>query len=296
MTGKHPYTPSEILDMGRRAEFEGNLDYATQFYSYLIEGLPGTREAAEARIGMERVSQLRDKTSGTGMPPPSPQAPVERASNPRAYEEVPRTGPSSRLSLDTSARPAKPQQAPPSQPVNPRPQQRTEPSLSVPPARPAASAPPRSAPPAQQPATAAPPPRGAPPPPQAHWNPVSVGDNHADAGAPLPRVVRREEDSEDEVEFVPGYRIGRFLAFALVLFGWLAIVGGIGFAGATVAGMVGTQPVAAYGGLPLGALIGLAAIVAGIALVFIGSLAQAAFEAANNTRELLEIERAKAGW
>jgi len=278
--------------MGRRAEFEGNLDYATQFYSYLIESLPGTREAAEARIGMDRVSQMRDKISPVGMPQPAPSAPIERTGNPQAYEEVPRTGPSSRLSLDTSARPVKPS---PTQMPHQGTQQRTEPSLSAPAAR-AASSTPRSAPPPQPAPAGAPPPRRTPPPPQAHWNPVSVGEAQPEAGAPLPRVMRREEESEDEMEFVPGYRIGRFLAASLVLFGWLAIIGGIGFAGATVAGVAGTQLAPAYGALPFGALVGLAAIVAGIVLVFIGSLAQAAFEAANNTRELLEIERAKAGW
>ena len=292
MTGKHPYAPSEILDMGRRAEFEGNLDYATQFYSYLIEGLPGTREANEARIGMERVSQLRDRPASAHVPQQTAPDPTASAQNPlstpQGHEEVPRTGPSSsRLSLDTSAR------ARPPQPTVTH--QRNEPSLSAPSAR-TGTSPPRTHPSPQAPANGqAPQPRGTPPP-QAHWNPVSLADGQHGADSPLPRVVRRDEENEDEVEFLPGYRIGRFLAFALVLLGWLAIVGGFAFIGITVAGLAGTQPVAEYGALPLGVLTGLAAFVAGIVLVFIGSFAQAAFEAANNTRELLEIERAKAGW
>ncbi len=288
MTSKNPYTPAEILDMGRRAEFEGNLDYATQFYSYLIEGLPNTREASEARIGMERVSQLRDRPATSPTPQQGPPPSAGPTTN--VQDAVPRTGPSSsRLSLDTSARAVNPQQKP--QPA----QQRTEPSLAAPPAR-AGSAPQRPPPSHQTTANGQPPQQSGAPPPQAHWNPVSVADGQPNAGGPLPRVVRRDDESEDEVEFVPGYKIGRFLAFALVLFGWLALLGGIAFVGATIAGVAGDQPLAEYGGLPLGVVIGLAAFAGGIILVFVGSLAQAAFEAANNTRELLEIERAKAGW
>lgn len=282
MTGQHPYSPAEILDMGRRAEFEGNLDYASQFYSYLIEGLPGTREADEARIGMERVAQLRDRLSSAPDVAQN-QPPAAQPAYPH-HNEVPRTGPSSsRLSPDTAARPFGSQQ---------QPNQRAEPSLSAPSGRPGAGS---GQPQSPRQATASGPHRGAPPP-NAQWNPVSVADGDEEARQPLPRVMRRDEENEDEVEFQPGYKIGRFLAFAIVLLGWLSLVGGIAFAAIAIAGVAGAQPLADYFGLPFGVVVGLAAMTSGLFMVFIGSLAQAAFEAANNTRELLEIERAKAGW
>ncbi|MBU2582112.1 MAG: hypothetical protein KJ622_10375 [Alphaproteobacteria bacterium] len=294
MSGKPSYSPSEILDMGRRAESEGNLDYATQFYSYLVEGLPGTREAAEAVIGLQRVNQLRDKH--TAAPSPHHTAAVQQPApphtsqpRPQAYEDVPRSRPPAsqpRLSLDGSAKSAGSAQG--------AIRQRAEPSLSGPSSPPPMktsrpSPPPQSQPPGHQPHH-----RG--PPPQAHWNPVSVADEPAVSDTPLPKVMRPDEETEDEVEFIPGYRFGRFLAFVMILFGWLTALGGIVFLGLTVAGVAGTQPLPDYAGLPLGLVIAAAAVVSGIILVFLGSLALAAYEAANNTRELLDIERARAGW
>lgn len=302
MTGKPSYSPAEILGMGRRAEFEGNLDYATQFYTYLIESLPGTREANDAMIGMERVNQLRDKASSSQTfrqaAPASPEPQVPQATPPltqgqqappHTYDKVPRSAPPSpRPPINRGAKPAAALQG--------GPQQRQEPALSVPPSphRPDATttSPPQS-PPSAHPSHQ----RGAPPQ-QAHWNPVSVADAHTDDNTPLPRVMQTADETEsmDEVEFVPGYRVGRFLAFAMILFGWLALIGGIAFAGLAIAGMAGAQPLAEYAGLPVGILIGAAALLGGLVMVFLGTLAQAAFEAANNTRELLDIERARDGW
>ncbi len=109
--------------------------------------------------------------------------------------------------------------------------------------------------------------------------------------------MRRDEDAdEDAAEYVPGYRIGRFIAFTMVLLGWLALIAGIVFIAVAIAGVAGTQISQAYGGLPIGVVIGASAMASGVVMAFVGYIATAVFEAANNTRELLEIESAKAGW
>jgi hypothetical protein len=49
------FTPQQLLDAGRRAEGEGRLDLAGQFYRHLTENYGYTAEAAEARNGLGRV-------------------------------------------------------------------------------------------------------------------------------------------------------------------------------------------------------------------------------------------------
>jgi hypothetical protein len=48
-------TPSQLLEAGRRAEGDGKLDLAMQFYRHLAEHYGYTGEAAEARNGMGRI-------------------------------------------------------------------------------------------------------------------------------------------------------------------------------------------------------------------------------------------------
>lgn len=279
MTGSTPYTPAQILDMGRRAEQQGNLDYAAQFYTYLTESFPGTREAAEAQAGVERVYQTRERFAEPAHGGHEQRQPAahETSAGARAFDEVPRTGPPSRGPHDPSASPLKPSPTAASQ--------RPQPSLSIPAGQPA----PRRPDPAH-------PVSGNMPTQRPQGTSPGLQDSGRRGNEQFQNVMHQDEDGEEHVEYAPGYRIGRFLAFALVLLGWLAFIGGIAFAALAIVGITGTQLLTGYGGLPIGAVVGLASIVAGIALVFVGSLAQAAFEAANNTRELLEIERAKIGW
>lgn len=49
------FTPTQLLDSGRRAETEGKLDLAVQFYRHLADHHAYTAEAAEARNGLGRV-------------------------------------------------------------------------------------------------------------------------------------------------------------------------------------------------------------------------------------------------
>ena len=48
------FTPAQVLDAARRAEAEGRIDYAQQFYRHLVEKYPSTGEAAMARTSLAR--------------------------------------------------------------------------------------------------------------------------------------------------------------------------------------------------------------------------------------------------
>ena len=52
-------TPPQLLEAGRRAEAEGKLDLATQFYRHLAEHYAYTGEAAEARNGIGRIGAVQ---------------------------------------------------------------------------------------------------------------------------------------------------------------------------------------------------------------------------------------------
>ena len=73
MTDSPQYTPAQILEMGHRAEHEGNLEYATQFYSYIADNLAGAPEAVDARLALERLSHFRQRRpEHTQAPAPFP--------------------------------------------------------------------------------------------------------------------------------------------------------------------------------------------------------------------------------
>jgi hypothetical protein len=60
--GVPSFTPRQLLDAGRRAEAEGKLDLAHQFYGHLNDLYGHTSEATEGRNGLSRI--------GAGGPPP----------------------------------------------------------------------------------------------------------------------------------------------------------------------------------------------------------------------------------
>ncbi len=55
------FTPTQLLDSGRRAETEGKLDLAVQFYRHLTDHHAYTAEAAEARNGLGRVGAAQSQ-------------------------------------------------------------------------------------------------------------------------------------------------------------------------------------------------------------------------------------------
>ena len=76
------YTPVQVLQAARRAEAEGKMDYALQFYRHLVEQHGTTPEAQEAREGLFRIAEWRwgeariaRRQDGAAAPsPPFPQA------------------------------------------------------------------------------------------------------------------------------------------------------------------------------------------------------------------------------
>lgn len=55
------FSPAQLLDSGRRAETEGKLDLAAQFYRHLTDHHAYTSEAAEARNGLGRVGAVQSQ-------------------------------------------------------------------------------------------------------------------------------------------------------------------------------------------------------------------------------------------
>lgn len=89
------FTPSQVLEAGRRAETEGRGEYAVQFYRHLVENYPGSGEAAAAQSALSRIlgtppslsnNSLSNAQSGGQMPAFESrlelQSPVPALSNP----------------------------------------------------------------------------------------------------------------------------------------------------------------------------------------------------------------------
>lgn len=53
------FTPVQVLQAARRAEAEGKMDYALQFYRHLVEQHGSAPEAQEAREGLFRIAEWR---------------------------------------------------------------------------------------------------------------------------------------------------------------------------------------------------------------------------------------------
>lgn len=53
------FTPVQVLQAARRAEAEGKMEYALQFYRHLVEHHVSTSEAHEAREGLLRIAEWR---------------------------------------------------------------------------------------------------------------------------------------------------------------------------------------------------------------------------------------------
>jgi hypothetical protein len=50
-----PFTPAQLIDAGRRAEVEGRLDLAVQFYRHLTDNFAGAAETLEAHGALGRI-------------------------------------------------------------------------------------------------------------------------------------------------------------------------------------------------------------------------------------------------
>lgn len=98
------FTPVQVLQAARRAEAEGKMEYALQFYRHIVEHHVSTAEAHEAREGLLRIAEWRwgeARALGrqTSQPAPAPQLvqntytaiPGGRSApaNERVYEQPP---------------------------------------------------------------------------------------------------------------------------------------------------------------------------------------------------------------
>ncbi len=127
------------------------------------------------------------------------------------------------------------------------------------------------------------------------------GSSAADDGdMALPRMVARAlEESEGNLEdaFQRRYRAGTAIAIVFAVLGWLLLACGIALMGISLSGSFPELAAIGFSGIvPTGIEAGLAALSAGLVLVFVAQVGSAIFDNANATRHLLAIERAKAGY
>jgi len=219
------FTPVQVLQAARRAEAEGKMDYALQFYRHLVEQHGGTPEAQEAREGLFRIAEwrwgearvARNRESGNAVPQATPAPPAPPVAGQRVYNVA-----------------------------------NTQPDGYV----------------ADQPVAGAP-------------------------GA-LPQIISRPPAQAGE-DVLPHarFRIARFFAHTLSGFGYVTLLSGIVAAVAGVAGLVGELSAIALLGTPFGVMLGLPAVLLGLALVVSGQVAAALFDSANATLEMAAIERGR---
>jgi len=74
------FTPVQVLQAARRAEAEGKMEYALQFYRHIVEHHVSTPEAHEAREGLLRIAEWRwgearalGRQTSQPAPAPAPQ-------------------------------------------------------------------------------------------------------------------------------------------------------------------------------------------------------------------------------
>jgi hypothetical protein len=57
------FTPAQLIESGRRAEAEGRLDLAVQFYRHLVEQFAEAVETAEAHGALGRIGTVRPRAA-----------------------------------------------------------------------------------------------------------------------------------------------------------------------------------------------------------------------------------------
>jgi hypothetical protein len=96
------FTPVQVLQAARRAEAEGKMDYALQFYRHLVEQHGTTPEAQEAREGLFRIAEWRwgearvargrdagNTSAPSGQGSQSPQAAAQTPASPQTAPSIP---------------------------------------------------------------------------------------------------------------------------------------------------------------------------------------------------------------
>jgi hypothetical protein len=275
------YTPVQVLQAARRAEAEGKMDYALQFYRHIVEHHGTTVEAQEAREGLFRIAEWRwgearlaRRQDGSSAPngyngsngahaaaQSAPQPGHHAASSPQphpAHQPAPQ---------------AVPQKVHQSQPSHQAPfqggAQRAAPGVN-------ANA-------------------GKTAPQQAYQSPES-----AEQATPvtanvtqLPQIIAREaaakaaEANREPEPYKVRYRGAKAVALLLSGCGWIGALGGLLMTAMGFADFAAEISAVAMLGLPLGVVLGVPAAIIGLVLVVTGYLAVAVFDSANATIESL---------
>lgn len=275
---KPQFTAEQILEAGRRAEAQGQLDYAIQFYRHLTDHHPNAPEAQAAREALARLGPARAAGGPEGKAPVTAPAGAQPSATVRPY----RNGASQPLgaattpegpTLGTGPGGGVPGHSPAPAPAPAM--SRIDLRLAPPPeARPDArfdlrrEAGPRPPPPA---------PAQAPLP--AHPAPHVQASAAAFHPVELPRPVR-------------GYRISRFFAGVVTVMGLLQLVAGVGLTGLWVAAMLRLAGADQMPGFLIAAgpySIGL--VFTGAVTIVMGQALKAIFDTANASRELIAIAR-----
>ncbi|MFZ4805761.1 MAG: tetratricopeptide repeat protein [Hyphomicrobiaceae bacterium] len=82
---KQQFSPDQILEAGRRAETQGQGEYAIQFFRHLVEFYPSSNEAAVAREALQRLAPRNGEVApsvarnGTPQRTPMDSKPAEGA-------------------------------------------------------------------------------------------------------------------------------------------------------------------------------------------------------------------------
>ena len=126
------FSPGQILEAGRRAENDGRVGYAIQFYRHLTDHHGWSPEAAVAKEALARLSNVRPAADATtGQPPVQPSPPAQPSpptypsqtwsappqGNPQG--QVPVNGPRPATPYPNGNPPANPPANPPPNPVRP---------------------------------------------------------------------------------------------------------------------------------------------------------------------------------
>ena len=233
------FTPIQVLHAARRAEAEGKMDYALQFYRHLVEQHGSTPEAQEAREGLFRIAEWRwgEARVARGRDTASPQTAQPHAEPPSIAPPLAGTNPLAGNALAGSGLAGAQQAYFPEQTQH-------------------------------------------------------VADEH-DEPAPLPQIARERAHADDLPPFRPRYRAARIVAKALSGLGWVAVLSGLVVATIAAGGLVAEASASAILGLPIGVVIGVPAILAGLMLVIVAQIGVAVFESSNATLEMLDIERGR---
>ncbi|HUS96151.1 MAG TPA: hypothetical protein VMX97_05360 [Hyphomicrobiaceae bacterium] len=252
------FTPAQILAAGQRAEADGRIDDAIQFFRHLAEHYPETQEAGDAGEALARITRRTTVPQARGMQGGAPEHfPRGRSDNGGPHAATVRPGGSqfSDAARFPSHGPAGDTRGPAGHPRN-------------------------GGAPAQ--------PQGAhfPAPQRQSMQIAPAGYDHDDGFDAYDEVpVRRR-----------GYWVGRFLAFMFTFFGAMLVAVGIAFSAlifvpdlAALAGL-SRGMLAVFGTFV--AIVGPGVALTGVVFLLFGQLSRAIFDSADAARYVAELHTA----